>query len=197
VFSELLDHEGVQEQGALGSNVGFLALHGGLEQRTAEIAREAARRAGASWYTVVQPPDLRWHVPSHRFDPSASPLLRDVLAHCDVVVSVHGYGRDGLWTSLLVGGAARDLAADLARRLSDALPSYEVLDDIDAIPQELRGLDARNPVNLARGGGVQLELPPRVRGMGPRWADFDGPGFTPHTEALVEVLAGFATLRAC
>jgi len=193
VFSELLDHEGVEERAELRSRVGFLALHGGLEQRTAEIASSAAGRAGATWYAVVQPPDLRWHVPSHQFDPGVSPLLRQVLEHCDVIVSVHGFGRAGLWTSLLLGGSARGLAGELGIALRDALPAYEVLDDVDAIPPELRGLDPRNPVNLARAGGVQLELPPRVRGIGPHWADFDGSGFTPHTEALVDALAGFAT----
>ena len=32
---------------------------------------------------------------------------------------------------------------------------------------ELRGLHPSNPVNVPPGGGVQLELPPRVRGLGP------------------------------
>ena len=31
-------------------------------------------------------------------------------------------------------------------------------------------------MNQLRGGGVQLELPPRVRGLGPVWADWNGPG---------------------
>ena len=38
-----------------------------------------------------------------------------------------------------------------------------------------------NPVNLCRGGGVQIELPPRVRGASPMWWDWEGPGLTPHT----------------
>jgi phage replication-related protein YjqB (UPF0714/DUF867 family) len=196
VFAELLAHPGVEEQAELRSRVGFLALHGGLEEGTAEIARAAADRAGASWYSLVQPPDLRWHVPSHNIDPTVSPMLGDVLAHCDVVVSVHGFGRDGFWTSLLVGGADRDLAAALSSCLRAALPEYEVLDDLTAIPSGLRGLDPRNPVNRSRGGGVQLELPPRVRGMGPHWEGFAGPGFTPHSVALVDALAEFATRAA-
>ena len=195
VFAELLTSPGVEERVELRSPVGFLALHGGLEEQTAEIAEAAAERAGATLYAVVQPCDLAWHIPSHLFDPADSPRLRAVLEHCDVVVSVHGYGRRGLWTTLLLGGAARSLAARLADELRRALPVYEVVDEVTTIPAELRGLDPRNPVNRCRGGGVQLELPPRVRGIGPHWADLDDSGFTPHTEALVDALARFATTR--
>jgi phage replication-related protein YjqB (UPF0714/DUF867 family) len=192
VFADLLAHPGIVEQRAIAGRVGFLALHGGLEQGTAEIARAAAERAGASWYALVQPPDLRWHVPSHHYEAATSPGLDEVLDHCEVVVSVHGYGRDDCWTTLLLGGRDRDLARALGVRLRAALPEYEVRDDLAAIPRELRGLDARNPVNRSRGGGVQLELPPRVRGMGPYWADFDGPAPVPHTAALVDGLVAFA-----
>jgi hypothetical protein len=48
-------------------------------------------------------------------------------------------------------------------------------------------------VNLARHGGVQIELPPRVRGSSPLWWDWEGPGLTPHTEALIEGLVEAAT----
>jgi len=59
--------------------------------------------------------------------------------------------------------------------------------DLDAIPKELRGIHARNPVNLPPEGGVQIELPPRVRGSSPLWWDWEG-GLTPHTEALIDGL---------
>jgi phage replication-related protein YjqB (UPF0714/DUF867 family) len=192
VFAELLASPGVEERVAVRSRVGFLALHGGLEEGTAEIAEAAASRGAASCYALVQPADLAWHVPSHHFDPAASPRLQEILVHCDVVVSLHGYGRAGWWTSLLLGGADRALASRLAVVLRSGLPAYDMVDDMDAIPTDLRGLDHRNPVNRARGGGVQVELPPRVRGMGPHWDHFDSPGFTPHTEDLVVALAGFA-----
>ena len=46
-FAELLAHPDVVEELVLRSPVGFLALHGGLEPGTAEIARDGgpARRA--------------------------------------------------------------------------------------------------------------------------------------------------------
>jgi len=192
VFAELLAAPGVEERSEIRSRVGFLALHGGLEEATAEIASAAADASDASWYAVVQPSELAWHVPSHQFDPTMSPQLRAVLEHCDTIVSLHGFGREGFWTSILVGGADRARANELADHLRPALPEYAVIDDVDSIPDGLRGLDPRNPVNRARGTGVQLELPPRVRGIGRHWATFEGDGFTPHTEALVNALAGFA-----
>jgi phage replication-related protein YjqB (UPF0714/DUF867 family) len=64
-----------------------------------------------------------------------------------------------------------------------------VLTDLEAIPTELRGQHPRNPVNRARQQGVQIELPPRVRGSSPLWWDWEGPGPTPHTQALIDALA--------
>ena len=40
---------------------------------------------------------------------------------------------------------------------------FSVVDDLEAIPEKLRGQHPRNPVNLPRLAGAQLELPPRVR----------------------------------
>jgi hypothetical protein len=42
---------------------------------------------------------------------------------------------------------------------------------------------------------VQLELPPRVRGLGPVWAHWEGPGLPPPTEALITALAALAVDR--
>jgi phage replication-related protein YjqB (UPF0714/DUF867 family) len=193
VFAELLAHPGVEEQVELRSRFGFLAIHGGsLERGTAEVAEAAAEQAGASLYAVRQPEGFRWHVPSLRFDPAESPALADFLQHVDVVVSVHGYGRDGWWTKLLLGGRNRELAAHVAGALRAGLPEYEAVDDLEQVPSALRGVHPGNPVNRPAGGGVQLELPPRVRGLGPFWAEHpDRP--VPHTVALVGALAQAAT----
>jgi phage replication-related protein YjqB (UPF0714/DUF867 family) len=193
VFDELLAHPGVEEVSELGSTFGFMAYHGGsLEEVTDVIAREAAARSGASLYAVVQPPDFRWHIPSTAVRPEHSTALTAFLDHVDVVVTVHGYGRQDFWTTLLLGGRNRALAEHLAGHLRMTLPDYTVVTDLEEIPQALRGLHAENPVNLPRGGGVQLELPPRVRGRSPIWADWEGPGLVPHTEALIDGLASAA-----
>jgi phage replication-related protein YjqB (UPF0714/DUF867 family) len=163
-----------------------------LEPGTAEIARDAAARAGASSYAIVQPDDLKRHVPSHEHDPADAPLLAAFLDHVDVIVSVHGYwGRDDLHSALLVGGGDRELAAALAARLRTDLPDYLVIDDLDGIPRRLRGLDPRNPVNRVR-RGVQIELPHPVRAIGPYGYGERGDVHRTHTEALVASLATFA-----
>jgi len=189
MFDELLAHPGVEELCELRSSFGVMAFHGGnLERGTDAIAGEVAARAGASLYAVVQPPDLRWHVPSIAVQPAASPVLAAFVAHVDVAVAVHGYGRDGWWTRLLLGGRNRELAMHLGVAVRAAVEphGYEVIDDIDEIPRELRGLDRRNPVNLPSGAGVQLELPPRIRGTTPL-------SLPEHTEALILGLAAGIT----
>jgi phage replication-related protein YjqB (UPF0714/DUF867 family) len=167
MLDQLLATPGVEERCVLGSSFGFLALHGGLEAHTAEIAQAAAVASNASYYAVVQPDDLRWHVPSHAFDPAHSDALVAFLHHVDCVVSVHGFGglrgSDDRWITGLLGGSNRALAARLAALLREALPGYHWLDDLDRIPSHLRGVHPDNPVNRPVRGGVQLELPPRVR----------------------------------
>jgi phage replication-related protein YjqB (UPF0714/DUF867 family) len=83
---------------------------------------------------------------------------------------VHGFGGlrgcDDRWTTALIGGADRELADRLAFALRAALPQYRWVDDLDEMPARLRGVHPRNPVNRAQRGGVQLELPPRVRRPG-------------------------------
>ena len=190
MFAELLAHPGVRERCELRSTFGVMAFHGGsLEQATDVIADHVADGSGASLYAVVQPPDFRWHIPSKFVDPAESPALAGFVDHVDTAIALHGYGRAGLFTTLLVGGRNRELAAHVRTVLSSHLEGYDVVDDLDSIPVELRGLHPDNPVNRLRDDGVQLELPPRVRGLGPFWAGHDGAGLTPHTAALVAGLA--------
>jgi phage replication-related protein YjqB (UPF0714/DUF867 family) len=193
VLLDLLAHDGVEEVCVLGSRFGIMAFHGGnLERGTDTIAVAAAARSGASLYAVTQPPDLRWHVPSLEFRPDRSAALATFLDHVDVAVAVHGYGRHEMWTTLLLGGQNRVLAGVLAGSLRAALgDGFTVIDDLDAIPRELRGVHPRNPVNLPANGGVQLELPPRVR------SGTDAPTFDPaYEEAVVTALAQVAASSA-
>ncbi len=193
-FAELLAHDGVEEDLELRSAFGFMAFHGGnLEEGTDVVAAAAAASAGASLYAVRQPPSLRWHLPSIEVTPDDSPALRAFLDHVDVAVAVHGFGRDGLWTTLLLGGTNRPLAAHLADHLRPALPGYEVVDDIEAVPLDLRGVHRRNPVNLPRLGGVQLELPPRTRSLKvPMWSDLQADRPIPHQVDLIAALGAAA-----
>jgi len=191
-FAELLALDGVVEESVLRGTFGFMAYHGGgLESMTDVIARAAAERSGASYYGVLHPPDWRLHLPSIRVTPDDSAPLAAFIDHVDVVVTVHGFGRRALMTSLLLGGRNRELAAHVAGHLRPALPAYDIVDELEAIPKELRGTHERNPVNLPPNQGVQIELPPRVRGSSPLWWDWDD-GLTPHTEALITGLVAAA-----
>jgi len=190
-FAELLAHDGVEEDLELRSAFGFMAFHGGnLEEGTDLVASAAAAAAGASLYAVRQPPSLRWHLPSIEVTREDSPALGAFLDHVDVAVAVHGFGRAGFWTTLLLGGTNRALAAHLAGHLRGALPDYSVVDELEEIPSDLRGVHRRNPVTLPRQGGVQLELPPRTRSRTvPLWADLPADEPIPHQVALVAALA--------
>ena len=100
-----------------------------------------------------------------------------------------------MFTSLLLGGRNRELAAHVASHLRTGLDGYTIVEELDAIPATLRGLHPDNPVNRPRQAGVQIELPPRVRGLGPFWDDRRAEwvdGRAPHTEALIAALAAAA-----
>ena len=161
-MADLLATPGVREVVHLRGTAGVLALHGGLEQHTAEMARAVAALARASRYTVVLPAGLYWHVPSVCFDPGQSAALARFLGHVDTVLSVHGFGRKGFAGTVLLGGSNRSLARELGGALRRRT-ALRVVDDLEAIPRPLRGVHRRNPVNLPHRGGVQVELSPGAR----------------------------------
>lgn len=193
MFRELLDHPDVEEVVVLRGHdlerphrLGFMAYHGGgLEEMTEVIAQRAAESSGASYYGVHQPHGMERHIPSIEVSPDASDNLRSFIDHVHTVITVHGYGRPGMYTSLLLGGTHRPLAEHLGRHLQEHLPAYRIVTELEHIPKELRGLHPRNPVNIPPGAGVQIELPPRVRGTTPLFWDWEGPALPPHTEALI------------
>ena len=145
-----------------------MAFHGGgLEEATDVIAQQAALATGSSYYGIHQPASLKWHVPSHRIDPQHSETLSGFINHVDTVITIHGFGRQGFFTSLLLGGRNRGLATHVAQHLRTSLPAYNIVDDLGHIPSDLAGQHMDNPVNRVRNHGVQIELPPRVRGASP------------------------------
>jgi len=174
-----------------------MAYHGGqLEKVTDIIASEAAAASGASYYGVIQSDnDLVEHLPSKLVSPTESEMLASFLAHVDVVVTLHGFGRKRLWHALLLGGQNRELAKHVGRHLRRRLPDYDVIDDVDRLPRMLAGMHPSNPVNLAPGAGVQIELPPTVRWnrKGRHWSDMGEAGRAPQVQALIDGLAEAAT----
>lgn len=192
-LAELLATPGVAETVEVRSRFGFMAVHGGeLEEMTDVIASAAADAADASLYTVRHPADLDHHLPSIRFLTEGSDRLERFLDHVDVVISIHGYGRPGRWTDVMVGGASRSLAAEIGDRFAQDLDGYRWITDLDDIPRPLRGMHPDNPVNRPTHAGVQLELPPRLRGLSPLSPPPGPDGLSPPTRALIDALADVA-----
>lgn len=192
MLDQLLTEPGVREELRLASPIGIMAYHGGwLEKTTDVIADEVAARAAASFYAVIQPEGMERHIPSTQVDPAHSPALAAFLDHVEVVVTLHGYGRDELLHSLLLGGRNRPLADHLAGHLRPRLPDYDVVTDLEAIPSGLRGQHPLNPVNRPAASGVQIELPPTIRWNRDEhhWSDVSGTSRAPHVDSLIDGLA--------
>ncbi len=187
-FDEFLAHPEVSERVELAGRVGLMAFHAGLEEGTGAIAAEVAERSDASLYVAEQPQDLQWHVSSHRVVAEASARLGSFLGHVDTVIAVHGYGRPHLMRSILLGGQDRSVAEVVAVPLIKRLHGYDVVHRLDEIPRVLRGLHETNPVNVTAGGGVQLELPPRLRMRLPEWARHLAPQQAAQRALLVDGL---------
>ncbi len=216
-LAELLTLPGVREHCALRSDVGFMALHGGSQDRgTHEIASRAAEHVGASYYAIVQPPDVRVHLTSRLHDPAHSARLRAFVEHVRIAISVHGFGRDGFALTadpaqgvviepygparrgpqtrplrgIIVGGRNAELLRVARTMLDDRFDGYHVADERIRL-----GFDPRNPVNLPSAHGVQIELPPGLRGIGDL-----GERLVPSEDGVVpEVITALAELaeRAC
>ncbi len=187
-LAELLAIPGVIEECVLRSNVGFMALHGGSQDRgTDQIARRAAEQANASYYAILHPSELRVHLTSRLHDPGQSSRLQAFLGHVDIAISVHGFGRDGfaLWIDhdsgliiepygpavrgrqtgplrgIILGGLNAPLLHAAGELFEQRFVGYHVADERVRL-----GFHPDNPVNLPSAHGVQVELPPGLRGIG-------------------------------
>ncbi len=165
-----------------------MAFHGGhLEKVTDLIADEVAEATNSSYYGVIHGEEVTTHVPSKLVDPAHSSSLAAFIDHVDVAVAIHGYGRESLRRVLLLGGSHRRLAAHLSQQFASDLPDYESRDDLGNIPPELRGVHPDNPVNRARFGGVQIELPPTLRWNwnDKNWSDHGEAGRAPQVDQFI------------
>lgn len=192
MLRELLARPEVTEICELRGSFGIMAFHGGnLERCTDVIADEIAARTNSSLYAVVQAPPLRQHIPSTAFDPTHSPALQQFIDHVDVVIAIHGYGREDRFWDLLLGGRNRDLAVHVGRHLRRGIDErFGVIDDIEKIPAGLRGQHPDNPVNLPLNAGLQIELPPTTRWNREEaeWSDWQGTGRAPQVDQLIDVM---------
>ncbi|MDG2301014.1 MAG: poly-gamma-glutamate hydrolase family protein [Acidimicrobiales bacterium] len=191
MISKLLDREDVVEELELRSSFGFMAYHGGsLEKATDVIAREAAERSNSSYYGLIQSHEDPIHFASTQLLEEKSGPLELFLNHIQVVTTIHGYGREHLFYSVLLGGRNRQLAEHFAPILREALPSYKFETELENIPKELRGQHLKNPVNYPPLQGVQLELPPTLRWNREEWgwSDIGGIGRAKHVDQFIDAL---------
>ncbi|MGW1586667.1 poly-gamma-glutamate hydrolase family protein [Streptomyces sp. NPDC002386] len=188
--------EGVEFEAALTvrSDIGVLALHGSKEGGTAELAREVAARTGATALVFTQPAGTPVHIPSHRMSEAPCEALREFLAHVSLTVSLHGHLRPDATRSIFLGGANRAAALALGRPLALLAPAFATVTDLELIPAGLRGLNPRNPVNLTRAGGVQVELPLAARTARPE--KVQGAPETPPRAVADALTAGVGGLAA-
>jgi len=190
-FRDNLAREGVHEVLDVRGPIGIMAFHGGaLERVTDVIAAETARMTGASYYAVLHPDDSL-HVPSKFIDPAHSDKLSTFVDHVDVAIAIHGYGRHDAMFRVLLGGTNRALATHIGAHLEPALPKYEIVTDLAAIPRELAGQHPDNPVNRVRDKGVQIEVPAALRWHydHKQWSDTPGVGRAPQVDALIAALS--------
>ena len=187
-FAELLAHDGVVEDLELRSRFGFLAFHGGnLEVGTDVVATQAAAEAGASLYAVRQPEGLRWHVPSIEVTPDDRPPSPPS-------------STTSTWPWRCTATAATTCGPPCwpaggnraARRPRGRPPPHHPARRLRRGRRPRRhprascaASTAHNPVNRCAHGGVQLELPPRVRSRTPFWADLPDGEPIPHVADLV------------
>ena len=195
--TNLLETSDAYEELEIRSEIGLMAYHGGtLEKATDCIARETAELCGASYYGLIQTNDDPLHFPSTKLFDYGSENLNVFFQHVRVVITIHGYGREHLFHSVLLGGRNRALASHLASFLKMALPDYSFENDLEQIPKELRGLHPKNPVNIPALTGVQVELPPTLRWNREEWgwSDNGGIGRAKHVDDIIVSLSKAITL---
>ncbi|MDP2865480.1 MAG: poly-gamma-glutamate hydrolase family protein, partial [Elusimicrobiota bacterium] len=137
-----------------GSPVSVFAVHGGdIEKATSRLARRIAS-GDLNLYLFngwLGKKSGRLHVTSTRFDdPDAVRLATAAV----LGVSLHAQADRGAW--VCVGGANKQAAALVARRLEDA--GFAAITPCERLP----GTSPKNIVNRPSAGGVQLEITPRL-----------------------------------
>jgi phage replication-related protein YjqB (UPF0714/DUF867 family) len=167
-FKSVLRDPAVREVFLPGHRVGIFAPHGGgIEPGTEEIARAVAQATGATLYVLsAKRPsgNTALHVSVTRMVPGVSQKLDLALAATRVAIAIHGHGRTKDGGPVYVSGLADDAVSLCAGAMRHALRgAYEIIDDLDRIPEDLAGLEKENLVNRVPAGGVQIELPRSLR----------------------------------
>jgi phage replication-related protein YjqB (UPF0714/DUF867 family) len=195
-FSDVLAGPGVRETVVLRGDLGLLAPHGSnMEDGTERIAAAVAERCGASLYSVTYPGTWEeartLHVSGVLIEPDATEALAAFTAHCRTVIAVHGYTREAMRHTALVGGRNAALAGLVAEELEARLPEPADVLAGAAVPAGLRGTSPQNLTNRFPEEGCQIELPPRLRVSYPSRIFWGGctPNENIYAEAVIDALS--------
>jgi phage replication-related protein YjqB (UPF0714/DUF867 family) len=134
------------------SSTAVIAIHGGsIEPGTCQLAKEAAKRAGADWYTfegIKKSNNSILHVTSSRFN---EPIGKSLVAKSRKTLSIHGCTGSSKIT--YVGGRDKQLAAQVRSKLKAA--GFK----IGTASSHLNGNSEYNICNENKiNKGVQLEI---------------------------------------
>ena len=180
------------EDSTLRSRFGFMAIHGGgLEQMTDVIAERAADAAGASVYVLRHPDHYPHHLPSALYRAAGVRTARRVPR------PRRGRGvaarlRPHRAQHPTAGRRPQPRARRTPRAPRQRCPATRSSPTSTRSRASCAALHPDNPVNRVRGGGTQLELTPRVRGISPRSRLPGDDGLSPATSALVQGLVATA-----
>ena len=199
-FAELLAAPGVEEIVELRGPFGFMAYHGGaLEAIDRRDRRRAAAEAARCVATTASASPTACGGTSRRRSIRPGRVRRARVRSSTTSTSsitIHGFGRRGLFGSLLLGGGNRALAEHVGAHAPARAPGLRHRHRPRAHPPDLRGLHPDNPVNLPPGAGCRSSC---RRGSVAR-ARCGGTGraraSTPHTRALVDALVDTAAHMA-
>ena len=151
VLDQLLATPGVQERCVLGLDVRVPArCTAGSKPGTAEIA---AGGRGRGERVDLRGRAARRHALAHPVAPlrpravgrAASRSSSTSTSSCRCTASADCAATTTAGSPALLGGSNRELAAELAAQLRDALPGYRWIDDLERIPSHLRGVHPRQP----------------------------------------------------
>ncbi|MCM0605597.1 MAG: poly-gamma-glutamate hydrolase family protein [Xanthomonadaceae bacterium] len=142
-----------------------MAMHGcKVEQGTTELS-EAIAGEKYSYYSFCglkeekKYPELLLdpllHITSAHFD---EPKLMEMVNKCDRCLSIHGFSNDGV--DFCIGGRNDVRRAELLKSLLRDFPEFK---SCELCCKPYLGISKKNPVNLCKTPGVQIEMSARVR----------------------------------
>jgi len=150
-------------------DIAVLAYHAKTEEGTGDVAEDISKNSNASLYVFEGK-----RVPSTKITPTNSEDLNRMVQEKRTAVSMHAYHKQGNYEkqgkkydykdTVFVSGQNSELAKKIATELEDSLGhEYHIETNPDYIPAHLKGMSKHNIANKFKEGGVQVEMPRKLR----------------------------------